>query len=290
MNMSLEYLTVSFITPTGLLLAFIVLLLVIVVLLQIRSARRINTYTLPVYKKAIQTTEEKAKELITKATQEAESLRTKVQSEIMQATKADEIEVTRILKSYDERLAHLVDHLSTGIDKENARATLHFIETLQKMEAHVASDAKQTHETMKASLKQSGELFDRLSGEIQQVEDGIKHLMTALVEAATDETSKNVELVRQEMHKIGEHTASSVTSVAKDLEKVLEQNLAKEFASISTDVEKYRRARLELVDERILVIIEKTAQIALQKELSIQEQSELVYRALEEAKQTGIFV
>jgi hypothetical protein len=228
--------------------------------------------------------------MITKATQEAESLRTKVQSEIMQATKSDEAEVTRILKSYDERLAHLIDHLSSGLDKENARATLHFIETLQKMEAHVASDAKQTHETMKASLKQSGELFDRLSGEIQQVEDGIKHLMTALVEAATDETSKNVELVKEEMRKIGAETASSVTSVAKNLEKVLEQNLATEFASISTDVEKYRRARLELVDERILVIIEKTAQIALQKELSIQQQSELVYRALEEAKQTGIFV
>ncbi len=288
MNTLLQQL--SLVTPTQALLVLIFLLLLGVFLLQIRSALRIRAYTIPVYKKAIQTTEEKAKELIAKATQEAESLRTKVQSEIMQATKSDEAEVTRILKSYDERLAHLIDHLSSGLDKENARATLHFIETLQKMEAHVASDAKQTHETMKASLKQSGELFDRLSGEIQQVEDGIKHLMTALVEAATDETSKNVELVRQEMRKIGTQTASSVTSVAKDLEKVLEQNLATEFASISTDVEKYRRARLELVDERILVIIEKTAQIALQKELSIQQQSELVYRALEEAKQTGIFV
>jgi hypothetical protein len=289
MNTLLQQLSFG-ITPTQALLALMSFLLVGVLLLQIRSALRIRTYTIPVYKKAIQTTEEKAKELITKATQEAESLRTKVQSEIMQATKSDEAEVTRILKSYDERLAHLIDHLSSGLDKENARATLHFIETLQKMEAHVASDAKQTHETMKASLKQSGELFDRLSGEIQQVEDGIKHLMTALVEAATDETSKNVELVREEMRKIGVETASSVTSVAKNLEKVLEQNLATEFASISTDVEKYRRARLELVDERILVIIEKTAQIALQKELSIQQQSELVYRALEEAKQTGIFV
>lgn len=289
MNTLLQQISLS-ITPTQALLALMFLLLVGVLLLQIRSALRIRAYTIPVYKKAIQTTEEKAKELITKATQEAESLRTKVQSEIMQATKSDEAEVTRILKSYDERLAHLIDHLSSGLDKENARATLHFIETLQKMEAHVASDAKQTHETMKASLKQSGELFDRLSGEIQQVEDGIKHLMTALVEAATDETSKNVELVKEEMRKIGAETASSVTSVAKNLEKVLEQNLATEFASISTDVEKYRRARLELVDERILVIIEKTAQIALQKELSIQQQSELVYRALEEAKQTGIFV
>ncbi len=290
MNTFLTSLHMTAIPPAHVAFVFVVLLLIAILLLQVRSARRIKAYTLPVYKKAIQTTEEKAQELITKATQEAELLRTKVQSEIMQATKADEVEVTRILKSYDERLAHLVDHLSAGLDKENARATLHFIETLQKMEAHVASDAKQTHETMKASLKQSGELFDRLSGEIQQVEDGIKHLMTALVEAATDETSKNVELVRAEMQKIGEQTASSVTSVAKNLEKVLEQNLAKEFASISTDVEKYRRARLELVDERILVIIEKTAQIALQKELSIHEQSELVYRALEEAKQTGIFV
>lgn len=275
---------------TEVLLMCIFLLLILILLLQIRSALRIGAYTVPVYKKAIQSTEEKAKELITKATQEAESLRARVQSEIMQATKSDEVEVTRILKSYDERLAHLIDHLQEGLDKENARATLHFIDTLQKMEAHVAEDAKQAHDTMKASLKQSSELFDRLSGEIQQVEGGIKHLMKALVEAATDETSKNVELVRNEMQKIGAHTASSVTTVAKDLEKVLEQNLANEFASISTDVEKYRRARLELVDERVLVIIEKTAQIALQKELSIKEQSELVYRALEEAKQTGIFV
>ena len=67
-------------------------------------------------------------------------------------------------------------------------------------------------------------------------------------------------------------------------------NLEQEFKSISKELGQYREARMRLINERILLLIEETAQIALQKKLSLDDQADLVYRSLEEAKQRGVFV
>ena len=112
----------------------------------------------------------------------------------------------------------------------------------------------------------------------------------ALEEAAANESDKNAEIVREEMRKIGEETARSVVRVAEGLDEALRTNLEKEFTAITHELGKYREARMRLVNERILLLIEETAQIALQKQLSLQDQADLVYRSLEEAKQRGIFV
>lgn len=129
-----------------------------------------------------------------------------------------------------------------------------------------------------------------MSVEIQNVEQGIQHLALALEEAAANESDKNAELVRSEMRKIGEHTAKSILAVAKGLDTELREKLEREFTSISDELVNYRKARMQMVDERILNLIEETAQIALRKQLSMQDQADLVYRALEEAKERGVFV
>ena len=143
---------------------------------------------------------------------------------------------------------------------------------------------------MDSFTKQSGTLFERLSYEIENVEEGIRHLALALEEAAENESDKNAEIVREEMRKIGKETAKSVVEVAKGLDESLRINIEKEFKTISEELNKYREARMRLVNERLLTLIEETTQIALQKQLTLKDHSDLVYRSLEEAKQRGIFV
>jgi hypothetical protein len=129
-----------------------------------------------------------------------------------------------------------------------------------------------------------------LANEVENVEKGIQHLAVALEEAAVSESDKNAEIVREEMKKIGKETAKSIVSVAQGLDESLRVNIEKEFTRISDELTSYRSARMRLVDERILLLIEETAQIALQKQLSMEDQADLVYRSLEEAKQRGVFV
>jgi hypothetical protein len=194
------------------------------------------------------------------------------------------------LDAYRFNLDKTIKELSYGVEKEHMRATSRFVEALQAIEERVALNADEAKHSMDSFSTQSGGLFDRLTYQIENVEKGIQHLAVALEEAAVNESGKNAELVRQEMQKIGKETAKSITEVAKGLEQVLRVSIEDEFASITKELANYRASRIRLVDERILLLIEETAQIALQKKLSMQDQSDLVIRSLDEAKERGVFV
>jgi len=234
--------------------------------------------------------EERAHAIVAEATAEARRLRSTIEKERIKSLKEDEQGIDRFLDAYRFQLEKAIKELSYGIEKEHMRATSRFVESLQNIEERVSLNADEAKHSMDSFTSQSGTLFERLSYEIENVEEGIQHLALALEEAAENESDKNAQIVREEMQKIGKETAKSVVEVAKGLDEVLRANLEQEFKSISEELGKYREARMRLINERILVLVEETAQIALQKQLSLQDQSELVYRSLEEAKKRGIFV
>jgi uncharacterized phage infection (PIP) family protein YhgE len=268
--------------------ATVFVLLCVLILIALRNSSRA-----PLTAKAQEVlieAEEQATAIVHEATEEARALRADLERERLRALGEDRGEVERFIEAYRARLDHTLKDLSYGVEKEHMRATGHYVESLQKLERRVAGEAEEAKHSMDSFTTQSGALFDRLASEIENVEKGIQHLAIALEEAAANESDKNAEIVREEMRKIGQQTASSVLEVARGLNEVLRKNLEKEFAAVAKEVEKYRTARLELVDERVLVLIEETAQIALGKSVSMAEQSDLVYRALEEAKERGTFM
>jgi len=234
--------------------------------------------------------EEQAHVITAEATAEARHLRGVIEKERIKALNDDHQSLNRFLDAYRFQLEKTIKELSYGVEKEHMRATSRFVESLQKIEERVSLNANEAKHSMDSFTSQSGTLFERLSYEIENVEEGIRHLALALEEAAENEVGKNAQIVREEMQKIGKETARSVTNVAKNLDEVLKVNLEKEFKSISDELGKYREARMRLINERILILLEETAQIALQKKLSLQDQSDLVYRSLEEAKKRGVFV
>lgn len=239
---------------------------------------------------AIINAEERARAIISEATIEARNLRTTIEKERLKALNEDHQSIERFLDAYRFQLEKNIKELSYGVEKEHMHATSRFVESLQNIEARVSLNADEAKHSMDSFTSQSSTLFERLSYEIENVEEGIQHLALALEEAAENESDKNAEIVREEMQKIGKETARSVVDVAKGLDDVLRSNLEKEFKSISKELGQYREARMRLINERILVLIEETAQIALQKKLSLEDQADLVYRSLEEAKQRGVFV
>jgi hypothetical protein len=271
----------------GLLLLVVVLLVVLVVLLK----RRERTALTPKEAREIVIrAEERAEEIVVQATEDARQARLSIEKERTKALNEDHNEIERFLDAYRFHLDKTIKELSYGVEKEHMRVTSRFVEALQSIEERVALNATEAKHSMDSFTDQSSTLFDRLSYEIENVEKGIQHLALALEEAATNEADRNAEIVRDEMRKIGKQTAESVVHVAEGLDQQLRMNLEEEFASISRELQKYRDARMRLVDERILVLIEETAQIALQKQLSMKDHADLVYRSLEEAKQRGVFV
>lgn len=234
--------------------------------------------------------EDRARGIVAEAAAEARQTRLTIEKERTKALNEDKQEVDRFLDAYRFHLEKVIKELSYGVEKEHMRATSRFVESLQSIEQRVALNADEAKHSMDSFTSQSSTLFTRLSYEVENVEQGIQHLARALEEAAANESDKNAEIVREEMQKIGKETAQSILNVAHGLDESLRLNVEKEFTRIADELTHYRSARMRLVDERIMTLIEETAQIALQKQLSMQDQADLVYQALEEAKQRGIFV
>ncbi len=254
------------------------------------ALRERNTLTPKKVEELILNAEDRAHTIVTEAMAEARHLRSNIEKERIKALNEDEQSLNRFLDAYRFQLEKTIKELAYGIEKEHMRATSRFVESLQSIEERVSLNANEAKQSMDSFTSQSSTLFERLSYEIENVEEGIRHLALALEEAAVNESGKNAEIVRKEMEKIGKETARSVTNVAKGLDEVLKVNLEKEFTSITKELGQYREARMRLINERILILIEETAQIALQKKLSLQDQADLVYRSLEEAKKRGVFV
>jgi hypothetical protein len=234
--------------------------------------------------------EQKAHAIVADATAEVRKTQLKIEEDRAKSLVEDAKEVEHFLEAYRFRLDKVLKQLSYGVEKEHARVTGQFVESLRHLEERVSENANQATVSMNEFTDQSSDLFNRLAYEIENVEKGIQHLSLALEEAAANEADRNAEIVRKEMHKIGKETAAAVVKVARGLDESLRINLEKEFSSISSEITRYREARMRLIDERILILIEETTQIALQRKLSMQEQADLVYRSLEEAKQRGVFV
>lgn len=81
-----------------------------------------------------------------------------------------------------------------------------------------------------------------------------------------------------------------LTNFVTELQKQTQVAVDKEIGNARKIIEEYRHQRLEIVDENIVGILEKTLNITLGKKLTMAEQTELVYEALEEAKKGSLFV
>lgn len=234
--------------------------------------------------------EDRAREIVAEATAHAREVRLTVEKERLKALNEDRQEVKLFIDVYQEKMERIIKDLSYGMEREHMRATSLFVERLQIIESRVAANADEAKHSMDSFSSQSSVLFERLALEIENVQKGIQHLALALEEAAMNEADKNADIVRREMQKIGKDTASSIAEVAKELNSVLHESVAGEFSRIANELAQYRSARMRMVDERIIALIEETVGIVLQKKLSMQDQSDLVYRSLEEAKERGVFI
>jgi uncharacterized protein YpiB (UPF0302 family) len=284
---------IATISPHILLFALVFMALVVVgliVLLGLMIYRQRATLTPEKAKEVIIRAEERAQIIVDEAIAESRSMRDSIERERIKAIHEDKQSIERFLDAYRFQLEKSIKELSYGVEKEHMRATSRFVEALQNIEQRVALNAEEAKHSMESFTGQSSELFSRLSIEIENVEKGIQHLALALEEAAANESDINAQIVREEMRRIGQETARSIVKVAEGLDDALRVNIEQEFATLSHELGKYREARMRLVNERILVLIEETAQIALQKKLSLQDQADLVYRSLEEAKRRGVFV
>lgn len=84
-------------------------------------------------------------------------------------------------------------------------------------------------------------------------------------------------------------TQEAFTVLANSMNEKIQTELDREIASTKEIMEHYREQKMKSIDDNIFTVLTETTRIILGKSMSFKEQTELVYKALDEAKKENFF-
>jgi DNA anti-recombination protein RmuC len=119
--------------------------------------------------------------------------------------------------------------------------------------------------------------------------DDLERLSSAVEKRVATGISKNESFLQEETTKLSNQLSNTFTTLEANAKEQIRSNVEKEFISVKKIIETYRQERFALIDSQILALIERTASIALNKSLTLKDHTELMYKALEEAKSKDTF-
>jgi len=86
-----------------------------------------------------------------------------------------------------------------------------------------------------------------------------------------------------------EHANQMLSSFTVQLQSEVKQQLTGEFAKARQQIEEYKRQRIQLLEDHIVDVLEDIVASTLSKKLSLSDQNEFIYKALEQALKEGVF-
>lgn len=113
----------------------------------------------------------------------------------------------------------------------------------------------------------------------------IDHVSKTITQYITD-ADKRLEERGQEML---DKTQKSLETLTASVQELVKKQVEEEMASVKKEIEDYKAKRIRVIDERIIDILEEVLRLTLDKKLSMVDQSDLIYKALEEAKKDNAF-
>jgi len=102
--------------------------------------------------------------------------------------------------------------------------------------------------------------------------------------AISSHVDQNRKLLEEKANKVMEQSQIVLNSFGSEIHEKVKKQLQDELAQAKASIADYKRQRLKVLDENIVEILEHTMRLALGSKLSLNEQSDLIYKALEEAK------
>lgn len=180
-----------------------------------------------------------------------------------------------------ERTAQLLSSSSKKANKIITNAELRAIKLLAKEKlssARFVMEYESHVKDLESSLKNR---FDKSLADAQGSYDRFINDIEGTMKTKMEENEKNLETRADYFLN---QSQSSLNALVSDVHDKVGTQIEKEMVAVRAAVEEYRQRRIKIIDENIIEILEKTLRIALGKKMSLSDQSELIFKALEEAK------
>ncbi len=154
----------------------------------------------------------------------------------------------------------------------------------EKMTGKALSEEYKEHmAAVEAAFK---EQFDMSS---KNAESAYTHFISTVEQTMREQIERNHKLLEEKTNAMQQESQKLLTDFTSDVEQKVKAELESHMAATKKEVEEYRMRRLRAIDEHIIDMLEEIIRIALEKKLSLADQSDLIYKALEAAKRERAF-
>ncbi len=154
----------------------------------------------------------------------------------------------------------------------------------QKMTGGELTKQFQTH---LASVEKA--LSDQLIRNTEHAEQTYEEFIKKAEEAITEHVKANEKMLSDKSNAMVEKTSEMLGVFTKELEEKVKADIEKKMIEATNEIEQYKLTRIRVIDERIVDVLEEVLQVVLEKKLTLADQSDLVYKALEQAKREHAF-
>ena len=127
-------------------------------------------------------------------------------------------------------------------------------------------------------------LIDSSKTSITQTQDQLIQFMEDLQTRSADFEEASRTSVEKRINELFERLETKLSDFLIQTEQKTTSSIELELKSTRDLIETYKNQQLKLIDENILAMMEQTLNLVLAKKLSLKDQLDLVYEALEKAK------
>jgi|GEM_PF-4694035 hypothetical protein len=218
------------------------------------------------------------------------------QNALEETKKAIEAKFQESQTGYTEFLAESQASLSEGLEKgrgylESLKNSIEAqdLEAQKSYSDYVSGLKTQVEQSFAQNQKDMDDMREKLRAKISQTEDLYANFLKSLEDNMVLDFNKKQQALDGKVDEFFGKAQEMLGKFLKELETRTQTQVEQEIGSAKKLIEEYKQQRLEVVDENLIAILEKTLNITLGKKLTLSDQTQLIYEALEEAKKENFF-
>ncbi len=268
----------------------LVVLVIILIVLEIKHSGKIQKLSYPLYDYTVKKAQKKAQRIIWDATKQAREIIVAAELRSIKETAKKNVEAKNLEETYHQQLDSLAKELRERF-KQYAR------EAGESYKAISSTTEEEMQKSKEAFDKEAEDAIGRFTHALSAFEKGAreteeryKTLSQSIEESVSEQADKSTAIIAEHVETTSKELAQAFADLKKGAGERIDRHLDEGFEEARKVIDEYRKKRIALIDNQIVSLVEHTAAIALQKELTVSDHADLVYQALEEAKKEGIFI
>jgi len=116
-------------------------------------------------------------------------------------------------------------------------------------------------------------------------ESSYQTFLKSLEATITTHMQENQKMLDQKGTQLVDKAESTLTAFMAEMHTKIERQLDRELTRAREEIAEYKSHRIRVIDSHIAELLERTIQIAMGKKLELGNQTDIIYKALQEAKQ-----